>query len=184
MGASGPHILYPSFRGKAGALMRCPFCSHEDTQVKDSRPTEDSSAIRRRRQCPACGARFTTFERVQLRELIVVKKSGKRELFDRDKLERSVRISLRKRPVEPDRIERLVNGLVRRLESMGENEIPANVIGEMVMEGLETLDPVAYVRFASVYKNFREAKDFETFVGQLGEKITDRRRLDVWGERD
>lgn len=163
--------------------MRCPFCSHEDTQVKDSRPTEDNSAIRRRRQCPDCGARFTTFERVQLRELTVIKKSGKRELFDRDKIERSVRIALRKRPVDQDRAERLINGLVRRLESMGENEIPAHVIGEMVMEGLETLDPVAYVRFASVYKNFREAKDFETFVGKLGEKITERNRIDVW-EKD
>ncbi|MCH8685461.1 transcriptional regulator NrdR [Pedomonas mirosovicensis] len=160
--------------------MRCPFCSHEDTQVKDSRPTEDNSAIRRRRQCPACGARFTTFERVQLRELVVIKKSGKRELFERDKLERSIRIALRKRPVEPDRIDRLVTGIVRQLESMGENEIPAHQIGELVMERLEALDPVAYVRFASVYKNFREAKDFETFVGQLGGKLVDNRELDVW----
>jgi transcriptional repressor NrdR len=154
--------------------MRCPFCGNDDTQVKDSRPTDDGSAIRRRRQCPACGARFTTFERVQLRELIVVKKSGKRETFDRDKLERSLHIALRKRPVEPERVERLVNGLVRRLESMGENEIPAEVIGELVMEGLETLDPVAYVRFASVYKNFREAKDFEAFVGRLGERLSEK----------
>ncbi|MGK2285901.1 transcriptional regulator NrdR [Pedomonas sp. V897] len=160
--------------------MRCPFCSHEDTQVKDSRPTEDNSAIRRRRQCPACGARFTTFERVQLRELVVVKKSGKREAFERDKLERSIRIALRKRPVEPERIDRLVTGIVRQLESMGENEIPAHQIGELVMERLEALDPVAYVRFASVYKNFREAKDFETFVGQLGGKLEDTRELDVW----
>ena len=160
--------------------MRCPFCSHEDTQVKDSRPTEDNSAIRRRRQCPACGARFTTFERVQLRELVVIKKSGKRELFERDKLERSIRIALRKRPVEPERIDRLVTGIVRQLESMGENEIPAHQIGELVMERLEALDPVAYVRFASVYKNFREAKDFETFVGQLGGKLVDTRELDVW----
>jgi len=154
--------------------MRCPFCGNDDTQVKDSRPTEDGSSIRRRRQCPACAARFTTFERVQLREMLVVKKSGKREVFDRDKLERSLHIALRKRPVEADRVERLVNGLVRQLESMGENEIPAEVIGELVMEGLETLDPVAYVRFASVYKNFREAKDFEAFVGRLGEKISER----------
>lgn len=160
--------------------MRCPFCSHDDTQVKDSRPTEDNSAIRRRRQCPACGARFTTFERVQLRELVVIKKSGKREIFERDKLERSIRIALRKRPVEPDRIERLVNGLVRRLESLGENEVHAHQIGELVMEGLEALDPVAYVRFASVYRNFREAKDFETFVGQLGGKLAEHRELDVW----
>jgi transcriptional repressor NrdR len=148
--------------------MRCPFCGHDDTQVKDSRPTEDNSAIRRRRQCPACGARFTTFERVQLRELTVVKKSGKRELFDRDKLERSLEIALRKRPVDRERVERMINGIVRRLESMGENEIPADYIGETVMEALEALDPVAYVRFASVYKNFREAKDFETFIGRIG----------------
>jgi transcriptional repressor NrdR len=154
--------------------MRCPFCGHEDTQVKDSRPTEDNSAIRRRRQCPACGARFTTFERVQLRELTVVKKDGTREPFERDKLERSLSIALRKRPVEPDRIDRMINGLVRRLESMGESEVPTDVIGEMVMEGLESLDPVAYVRFASVYKNFREAKDFEAFVGKLGEKVADK----------
>lgn len=160
--------------------MRCPFCSHDDTQVKDSRPTEDNSAIRRRRQCPACAARFTTFERVQLRELTVVKKSGKREIFERDKLERSVRIALRKRPVEPEQMDRLVTGIVRQLESMGESEIPAHQIGELVMERLEALDPVAYVRFASVYKNFREAKDFETFVGKLGERLGDDRELDVW----
>lgn len=160
--------------------MRCPFCSHDDTQVKDSRPTEDNSAIRRRRQCPACAARFTTFERVQLRELTVVKKSGKRETFERDKLERSVRIALRKRPVEPEQTDRLVTGIVRQLESMGESEIHAHQIGELVMERLEALDPVAYVRFASVYKNFREAKDFETFVGQLGEKLGEDRELDVW----
>ncbi|MFZ5609296.1 MAG: transcriptional regulator NrdR [Pseudomonadota bacterium] len=149
--------------------MRCPFCGNEDTQVKDSRPTEDNSAIRRRRLCTACGARFTTFERVQLRELTVVKRSGKREPFDRDKLERSVKIALRKRPVEPERVERMINGLVRQLESMGESEVPVDVIGQLAMEGLEGLDKVAYVRFASVYKNFREAKDFETFVGALNE---------------
>ena len=160
--------------------MRCPFCSHDDTQVKDSRPTEDNSAIRRRRQCPACAARFTTFERVQLRELTVVKKSGKRETFERDKLVRSVRIALRKRPVSPEQTDRLVTGIVRQLESMGESEIPAHQIGELVMERLETLDPVAYVRFASVYKNFREAKDFETFVGALGGKLVEDRELDVW----
>jgi transcriptional repressor NrdR len=147
--------------------MRCPFCANDDSQVKDSRPTEDGSAIRRRRQCPACGARFTTFERIQLRELVVVKKSGKRETFDRDKLARSVEIACRKRPIEPERIERLVNGVVRRLESVGESEIDVGTIGEMVMEGLQSLDPVAYIRFASVYRDFREARDFETFVGGL-----------------
>ena len=148
--------------------MRCPFCSNEDTQVKDSRPTDDSSSIRRRRSCSACGARFTTFERVQLRELTVIKKSGRRVPFDRDKLERSVMLALRKRPVEQDRVDRMINGIVRRLESMGESEIPADLIGEMMMEGLQTLDTVAYVRFASVYRNFREAKDFEDFVCRMG----------------
>ena len=147
--------------------MRCPFCGHEDSQVKDSRPTEDGAAIRRRRQCPACGGRFTTFERVQLRELSLVKKSGKREVFDRDKLARSIEIACRKRPIEPERIERLVNALVRQLEAMGEPEVEAEQVGEMVMEGLRALDPVAYIRFASVYKEFREAKDFETFVTGL-----------------
>jgi transcriptional repressor NrdR len=148
--------------------MRCPFCGHDDTQVKDSRPTEDNSAIRRRRFCPACGSRFTTFERVQLRELVVVKKTGQKEPFDRDKLHRSISIACRKRPVEPERVERVVNGIVRRLESLGESEIPSTVVGEMVMDALASLDPVAYVRFASVYRNFREAKDFEDFVGKLG----------------
>ncbi|MEO5373276.1 MAG: transcriptional regulator NrdR [Alphaproteobacteria bacterium] len=148
--------------------MRCPFCGHADTQVKDSRPTEDNSAIRRRRFCPDCGSRFTTFERVQLRELMVVKKDGHRIAFDREKLARSIRIAVRKRPVEEDRIERIVNGIQRRLESSGESEIPSQTIGEMVMESLRGLDQVAYVRFASVYKNFREAKDFETFVETLG----------------
>ena len=147
--------------------MRCPFCLNDDSQVKDSRPTEDGGAIRRRRQCPACAARFTTFERVQLRELIVVKKSGKRETFNRDKLARSIEIACRKRPVEDGRVERLVNGVVRRLESTGETEIGVGQIGEMVMEGLQALDPVAYIRFASVYRDFREARDFETFVGSL-----------------
>ncbi|HSH17434.1 MAG TPA: transcriptional regulator NrdR [Verrucomicrobiae bacterium] len=144
--------------------MRCPFCGNDDTQVKDSRPTEDNTAIRRRRFCPACAARFTTFERVQLRELTVLKKTGKRIPFDRDKLARSIQIALRKRPIDPDRIERLVTAIVRRLESMGETEIPSSVIGEMVMDALGNVDQVAYVRFASVYKNFREAKDFENFV--------------------
>jgi transcriptional repressor NrdR len=150
--------------------MRCPFCGHDDTQVKDSRPTDDNSAIRRRRFCPACGSRFTTFERVQLRELVVVKKGNAKEPFDRDKLMRSIAIAVRKRPVEPERVERVVNGIVRRLESLGETEIPSTVVGEMVMDALSTLDPVAYVRFASVYRNFREAKDFEDFVGKLGDK--------------
>jgi transcriptional repressor NrdR len=148
--------------------MRCPFCGHDDTQVKDSRPTEDGSSIRRRRFCPACGSRFTTFERVQLRELTVVKKGGVKQPLDREKIMRSITLALRKRPVEPDRIDRIVNGIVRRLESLGESEVPSQVVGEMVMDALASLDPVAYVRFASVYKNFREAKDFEDFVGRLG----------------
>ena len=146
--------------------MRCPFCTNEDTQVKDSRPTEDNTAIRRRRYCPACGARFTTFERIQLRELTVLKKSGARIPFDRNKLERSIQIATRKRNVEPERVERMINGIVRQLESSGENEIPSKSIGELVMAALANLDPVAYVRFASVYRNFREARDFEDFVGQ------------------
>jgi transcriptional repressor NrdR len=147
--------------------MRCPFCGHDDSQVKDSRPSEDNSAIRRRRHCPECGGRFTTFERVQLRELVVIKKSGRREAFDRDKLERSINHALRKRPVERERVERTVTGIVRRLESMGENEIQANVIGELVMQALASLDKVAYVRFASVYKNFREMRDFEMLIGEM-----------------
>lgn len=147
--------------------MRCPFCGHDDTQVKDSRPSEDNSAIRRRRHCPECGGRFTTFERVQLRELIVVKKNGRREPFDRDKLERSINHALRKRPVEQERVDRMITGIVRRLESLGENEINSPMIGELVMQALQSLDKVAYVRFASVYKNFREAKDFENLLGQI-----------------
>jgi len=147
--------------------MRCPYCNNDDTQVKDSRPSEDNTAIRRRRYCPDCGARFTTFERVQLRELIVIKRSGRRVPFDRDKLMRSIQIALRKRPVETERVERLVTGIVRRLESLGESEIRAESIGTLVMEGLRALDDVAYVRFASVYKNFREAKDFEELLGEL-----------------
>lgn len=147
--------------------MRCSYCGSTNTQVKDSRPSEDHTTIRRRRVCADCGGRFTTFERVQLRELIVVKKSGRREAFDRDKLERSINHALRKRPVERERVDRMVTGIVRRLESMGENEIPANVIGELVMQALASLDKVAYVRFASVYKNFREAKDFEALLGEL-----------------
>ena len=147
--------------------MRCPFCGHEDSQVKDSRPSEDNSAIRRRRHCPECGGRFTTFERVQLRELIVVKKNNRREPFDRDKLERSINHALRKRPVERERVDRMITGIVRRLESMGENEIASPMIGELVMQALQSLDKVAYVRFASVYKNFRETKDFENLIGEL-----------------
>jgi transcriptional repressor NrdR len=147
--------------------MRCPFCSHDDTQVKDSRPTEDNSAIRRRRQCPNCGARFTTFERVQLRELVVIKSNGSREPFDREKLLRSMSLALQKRPVESDRVDRIVNGIQRRLESSGETEIPSKVIGELVMDALANLDQVAYVRFASVYRNFREARDFGEFIGKL-----------------
>ncbi len=147
--------------------MRCPNCASLDTQVKDSRPTEDSSVIRRRRVCLTCNFRFTTFERVQLRELVVIKRNGRRVPFDRDKLMRSISIALRKRPVEAERVERMVSGLVRRLESLGENEIKADFIGKLVMEGLRGIDDVAYVRFASVYKNFREAKDFEEFVGEL-----------------
>ncbi len=148
--------------------MRCPFCGHNDTQVKDSRPSDDNSSIRRRRICENCGARFTTFERVQLRELVIVKKNGRREPFDREKLTASFAIALRKRPVEPERVERLINSIVRRLESIGESEIPAESVGELVMDALANLDQVAYVRYASVYRNFREATDFRDFVGKLG----------------
>ncbi len=154
--------------------MRCPFCGGPDTQVKDSRPSEDSAAIRRRRVCPDCGGRFTTFERVQLRELTVLKRSGKRMPFDRDKLQRSIDVALRKRPVEPERIERLVSGVVRRLESTGDGEVTSEAIGEAVMEGLKGLDDVAYVRFASVYKNFREAQDFQDLLGTLGGRLPER----------
>jgi transcriptional repressor NrdR len=150
--------------------MKCPFCGSEDTQVKDSRPAEDSAAIRRRRACPACGARFTTFERVQLREITVLKTDGRRVPFDREKLARSVRVALRKRPVDEDRIERLVNSIQRRLETEGETEIPSRKIGELLMESLRELDQVAYVRFASVYRNSSEAKDFQAFLGELGQK--------------
>ena len=150
--------------------MRCPFCAHEASQVKDSRPTEDGASIRRRRQCEDCGARFTTFERVQLRELNVVKSGNRREPFDRTKLERSISIACRKRPVTPERIEKLVSSIQRQVETSGESEIDSARIGEMVMEGLKALDPVAYIRFASVYKDFREAKDFEAFAGSVGER--------------
>ncbi|MFN7452993.1 MAG: transcriptional regulator NrdR [Alphaproteobacteria bacterium] len=150
--------------------MHCPFCNHEDTQVKDSRPTEDGSSIRRRRFCPACNSRFTTFERVQLREITVIKTDGRRVPFEREKLARSIRVALRKRPVDEDRIEKLVNSIQRRLETEGESDIPSHKIGEIVMETLKELDQVAYVRFASVYRNFGEAKDFQAFLGELGRK--------------
>jgi len=150
--------------------MKCPFCGFEDTQVKDSRPAEDSAAIRRRRACTECGARFTTFERVQLRDITIIKTDGRRVPFEREKLARSIRVALRKRPVDEDRIEKLVNSIQRRLETEGESEIPSNKIGEIVMETLKELDQVAYVRFASVYRNFGEAKDFQSFLGELGRK--------------
>lgn len=149
--------------------MRCPFCGHDDSQVKDSRPTEDNSAIRRRRQCEGCGGRFTTFERIQLRDLTVVKTEGKRETFDREKLERSLSVACRKRPVDNAQIEKLASGIQRQLETLGENEIESKRIGEFVMEGLKALDSVAYIRFASVYKDFSEAKDFEDFAGSVVE---------------
>ncbi len=149
--------------------MRCPFCGNEDTQVKDSRPSEDGSAIRRRRNCAGCGQRFTTVERVQLRDLTVVKADQRRVPFDRDKLARSVRVALRKRPVQEERIERIVNGIVRQLEASGDSDVTSKQIGELTMETLKEVDAVAYVRFASVYRNFREAKDFGTFLGELGE---------------
>lgn len=150
--------------------MRCPFCNHEDTQVKDSRPTDDNAAIRRRRSCNNCGARFTTFERVQLRELMVLKNNGSRQPFDRDKLQRSLELCLRKRPVAQDRIEQIVNSLVRQLETSGENEVTTVQIGQMVMDVLSTLDHVAFVRYASVYKDFRDARDFNDFIRQLNER--------------
>ncbi len=149
--------------------MRCPFCSHPETQVKDSRPTEDGASIRRRRQCEECGARFTTFERIQLREMTVLKSEGRREAFEREKLERSIAIACRKRPIDPARIDRLVTGLQRRLETMGEPEITSQQIGELVMDALRGLDSVAYIRFASVYRDFSEARDFEEFAGSVVE---------------
>ena len=152
--------------------MRCPYCNDEDTQVKDSRPTEDNSVIRRRRSCPQCTARFTTFERVQLRDLMVKKRDGKKVEFDRDKLARSILIAFRKRPIEDERIEKMITGLVRRLESSGDSEVLSIDIGEMVMDTLSEIDQVAYVRFASVYRNFREARDFEKFVGGLPSSIS------------
>jgi transcriptional repressor NrdR len=148
--------------------MRCPFCGHAESQVKDSRPSEDGAAIRRRRLCPECGGRFTTFERVQLRELTILKRSGRRSPFDREKLVRSISIATRKRPVDPERVERMVNGIVRQLESQGETELPSSAVGEMVMKALKSLDDVAYVRYASVYRDFRETSDFAKFLGQEG----------------
>ena len=148
--------------------MRCPFCGHIESQVKDSRPSEDGAAIRRRRMCPECGGRFTTFERVQLRELTILKRSGRRAPFDREKLVRSISIALRKRPVDPERVERLVNTIVRQLESQGETELPSSVVGEMVMKALKSLDDVAYVRYASVYRDFRETEDFAKFLSDEG----------------
>ncbi|MCP1169698.1 transcriptional regulator NrdR [Limimaricola litoreus] len=147
--------------------MRCPFCGNLDTQVKDSRPAEDHAAIRRRRFCPSCSGRFTTYERVQLRDLVVIKTNGRREEFDRDKLERSIRIALQKRPVEPERMDQMISGIVRRLESMGDTDIPSSKIGEIVMESLARIDTVAYVRFASVYMNFQAVGDFDRFMSQL-----------------
>lgn len=148
--------------------MRCPFCGHAESQVKDSRPSEDGAAIRRRRMCPECEGRFTTFERVQLRELTILKRSGRRTPFERDKLARSIAIATRKRPVEPERTERMISAIVRQLESMGETELPSSVIGELVMKQLKALDDVAYVRYASVYRDFREAGEFATFLGEEG----------------
>jgi transcriptional repressor NrdR len=148
--------------------VRCPFCGELESQVKDSRPSEDGAAIRRRRLCPACGGRFTTFERVQLRELTIVKRSGRRAPFDREKLVRSISIALRKRPVDTERVERMVSGIVRQLESLGETELASHVVGEMVMKALKALDEVAYVRYASVYRDFRETQDFARFLGEEG----------------
>jgi transcriptional repressor NrdR len=148
--------------------MRCPFCGHAESQVKDSRPSEDGAAIRRRRLCPECGGRFTTFERVQLRELTILKRSGRRTPFERDKLARSISIAIRKRPVDPERVERMISSIVRQLESMGETELPSSAVGELVMKQLKALDDVAYVRYASVYRDFRETQDFANFLGAEG----------------
>ena len=150
--------------------MRCPFCSNDDSQVKDSRPTEDNTAIRRRRICEQCGSRFTTFERIQLRDLIVIKTNGQKEVFDRDKMYRAISLALRKRTVDQDKIEKIVNAIVRKLENSGETEIKSSLIGQYIMDALSHLDQVAYVRFASVYKNFREVKDFEDFLDNLEDK--------------
>ena len=150
--------------------MRCPYCSNKETQVRDSRPSEDNSTIRRRRVCPGCGGRFTTFERIQLRELYVLKRTGQKVVFDRDKLMRSVQIAKRKRPVEVDKLEQMVSGIVRQLENRGDSFVPTELIGKLIMEGLQQLDDVSYVRFASVYKDFREAKDFEEFLEEISDK--------------
>jgi transcriptional repressor NrdR len=150
--------------------MRCPFCSNEDSQVKDSRPTEDNTAIRRRRICDQCASRFTTFERIQLRDLIVVKTNDKKEVFDRDKMFRSLSMALRKRNIDQEKIEKIINAIVRKLENSGDTEVKSSLIGEYIMDALSHLDQVAYVRFASVYKNFREVKDFEDFLGNLEDK--------------
>ena len=156
--------------------MRCPFCGHAESQVKDSRPSEDGAAIRRRRLCPECGGRFTTFERVQLRELTIVKRSGRRTPFDRDKLARSIAIATRKRPVDPERVERMISSITRQLESMGETELPSSAVGELVMKQLKQLDDVAYVRYASVYRDFRETQDFARFLGEEGLSETEHER--------
>ena len=148
--------------------MRCPFCGHLESQVKDSRPSEDGAAIRRRRLCPECGGRFTTFERVQLRELTILKRSGRRTPFERDKLARSIAVAIRKRPIDPERVERMISSIVRQLESMGETELPSSAVGELVMKQLKALDDVAYVRYASVYRDFRETEDFAKFLGEEG----------------
>jgi transcriptional repressor NrdR len=148
--------------------VKCPFCGHLESQVKDSRPSEDGGAIRRRRSCPECGGRFTTFERVQLRELTILKKSGRRTPFDREKLSRSIDIAIRKRPIDPERVDRMVSSIVRQLESRGETEVESSVIGELVMKALKSLDEVAYVRYASVYRDFRETSDFAKFLGEEG----------------
>jgi transcriptional repressor NrdR len=153
--------------------MRCPYCTNIDTHVKDSRPTEDNSSIRRRRSCTGCGGRFTTFERIQLRKLSVIKRNGRTIPFDRDKLIRSIQVAVRKRPVENDRLEKMVTGIVRQLENAGESDVHSDVIGRLVMEGLRQLDDIAYVRFASVYKNFREVKDFEEFIEEFSDKTSD-----------
>jgi transcriptional repressor NrdR len=151
--------------------MRCPFCAHEDSQVKDSRPTEDNTAIRRRRQCSSCGARFTTFERVQLRDIVVVKSTGVRESFERGKIEQSVSLACRKRGISPEQIDRLVSGVQRQVETLGESEVPSMAIGEMVMEGLRQIDSVAYIRFASVYRDFSEARDFEEIASKMQDDL-------------
>jgi transcriptional repressor NrdR len=148
--------------------MRCPFCGHAESQVKDSRPSEDGGAIRRRRLCPECGGRFTTFERVQLRELTILKRSGRRTPFERDKLARSIAVAIRKRPIDPERVERMISSIVRQLESMGETELPSSAVGELVMTQLKALDDVAYVRYASVYRDFRETQDFAQFLSAEG----------------